>query len=67
MIFESEVIKMWIDDIEDEEYERLNLDYEYPEYGNAYDTEKKYLTRNKHTERYIDSYYDSLKSDSYND
>lgn len=58
---------MWFENLDDEEYERLTLDYDYPEYSNPYNENKQYLTRDKHTERYIDSYYDAVNSDSFND
>lgn len=58
---------MWEDDLEEEEYERLNLDYDYPEYGYSSGSSKHFLKRNQHTERYINSYYDAVDSDSYND
>lgn len=58
---------MWFENLDDEEYERLTLDYDYPEYSNSYNENKQYLTRDKHTERYIDSYYDAVNSDSFSD
>lgn len=58
---------MWEDDLEEEEYERLNLDYDYPEYSSSANSGKHFLKRNQHTERYINSYYDAVESDSYND